>query len=242
MDEGIGPTAFPAILCALRAIKAMTDPSPRPATPGPLADLDDWETAHEARESSRKGDPGSFRDYRNNVRAGVAEFYRLNHANQTLDFVLEKKRQYLPRTRTVMGIWEAMEYPQHAGRRQRPGHRSVADRAPDADGRGDPRRRPPALVHPDGADPRPRQGPLPVRRAAVGGRGRHLPGRLPLLRLDRLPRVLRREPRLARPRVPDAAAGSTRRTAGSTRSTCRGGTTSTSTTSSRITSPRRAWR
>jgi inositol oxygenase len=88
----------------------MTDPSPRPAVQGPLADLDDWETAHEARETSRKDDPASFRDYRNNVRDGVAEFYRLNHAHQTLDFVLEKKRQFLPRTRAVMGIWEAMEY------------------------------------------------------------------------------------------------------------------------------------
>ncbi|MCA1686434.1 MAG: inositol oxygenase [Planctomycetia bacterium] len=74
-------------------------------TDGPLADLDDWESAHE---------PGAgkttFRDYWENVKPGVREFYRLNHANQTLDFVLEKKREYTPRTRRVMGVWEAMEY------------------------------------------------------------------------------------------------------------------------------------
>jgi inositol oxygenase len=40
----------------------------------------------------------------------VREFYRLNHAHQTLAFVLEKKREYLPRTKRRMGIWEAMEF------------------------------------------------------------------------------------------------------------------------------------
>ncbi len=71
---------------------------------GPLADLDDWESAH---------DPGAkttFRDYRANVRPGVVEFYRQNHANQTLDFVLAKKRQYLAKDKRRMGIWEAMEF------------------------------------------------------------------------------------------------------------------------------------
>ena len=37
-----------------------------------------------------------FRDYDNDVRAGVREFYRLNHRHQTLDFVLAKKKEYLP--------------------------------------------------------------------------------------------------------------------------------------------------
>ena len=69
---------------------------------GPLADLDDWESAHPTDKA--------FRDYRSNVRPGVVEFYRLNHTRQTLDFVLEKKREYMPGTRRSMGIWEAMEY------------------------------------------------------------------------------------------------------------------------------------
>ena len=113
----------------------------------------------------------------------------------------------------MMGIWEAMEFL----------NTLVDDSDPDTDlsqiehlmqtRRGDPRRRPPALVHPDRPDPRPRQDPLPLRRAAVGGRRRHVPGRLPLLRQDRLPRVLRRQPRLP-------ASPSTRPRAASTREGC----------------------
>ncbi len=70
---------------------------------GPLADLDDWESAHDVESKT-------FRDYRANVRPGVVEFYRQNHANQTLGFVLEKKREYLAKNRKRMGIWEAMEF------------------------------------------------------------------------------------------------------------------------------------
>lgn len=81
----------------------------------PMADLDDWESAHVADEAetplAREGKKESeFRDYRKNVRAGVREFYRLQHTNQTLDFVLAKKREYLPRQRKVMSVWEAMEF------------------------------------------------------------------------------------------------------------------------------------
>ena len=79
-------------------------PMANPTPAGPLADLDDWESAHEPAAEK------SFRDYRANVRPGVAEFYRQNHANQTLAFVLEKKREYLAKDRRRMGIWEAMEF------------------------------------------------------------------------------------------------------------------------------------
>jgi inositol oxygenase len=83
-----------------------------------LADLDDWESVY---TSSAEGDAAApparepkdqsaFRDYRSRARPGVREFYRLNHAHQTLAFVLEKKKQYLGRTRRTMGIWEAMEF------------------------------------------------------------------------------------------------------------------------------------
>jgi inositol oxygenase len=84
----------------------MSDASPT-ASRGPLADLDDWESAHPTAEP---GSGKTFRDYRKNVRPGVAEFYRLNHCYQTLDFVLNKKAEYTRKTRRVMGIWEAMEY------------------------------------------------------------------------------------------------------------------------------------
>ncbi len=50
-----------------------------------------------------------FRNYAN-ARPRVEEFYALNHANQTLDFVLEKKREYLPRERRSMTVWESLDY------------------------------------------------------------------------------------------------------------------------------------
>ena len=51
-----------------------------------------------------------FRDYETDVRAGVREFYRLNHRHQTLDFVLAKKKEYLPLAKRRMGMWEALEF------------------------------------------------------------------------------------------------------------------------------------
>lgn len=77
---------------------------------GPLADLDDWESAHLIDAAAEATGKTTFRDYRANVRPGVREFYLQNHTHQTLAFVLEKKREYLPRTRRQMGIWEAMEF------------------------------------------------------------------------------------------------------------------------------------
>lgn len=51
-----------------------------------------------------------FRDYTAEARSCVKELYRLNHANQTLDFVLKKKAEYGKFGKAEMGIWEAMEY------------------------------------------------------------------------------------------------------------------------------------
>jgi inositol oxygenase len=47
-----------------------------------------------------------FRDF-DAARASVREFYRLNHAHQTLDFVRGKRAEYLPLRRRRMGVWEA---------------------------------------------------------------------------------------------------------------------------------------
>lgn len=41
--------------------------------------------------------------------AGVQAFYYKNHVNQTLDFVLGKKAEYLGLAKMRMGVWEAME-------------------------------------------------------------------------------------------------------------------------------------
>ena len=51
-----------------------------------------------------------FRNYQDDVRPTVREFYRLNHRHQTLDFVRARKREYLPLAKRRMGVWEAMEF------------------------------------------------------------------------------------------------------------------------------------
>lgn len=82
----------------------MVDSTAADRGPGPLHDLDDRESVFDPVGGK------TFRDYHANVRDGVREFYRLNHANQTLAFVLEQKRRYLPKTRAGMGVWEALEF------------------------------------------------------------------------------------------------------------------------------------
>jgi inositol oxygenase len=70
------------------------------------------EVQMEAREAegSRLSKPAAqFRDYEN-AQPRVAEFYRLNHRHQTLDFVLAKKREYLSLNRRTMTVWEALEF------------------------------------------------------------------------------------------------------------------------------------
>jgi inositol oxygenase len=52
----------------------------------------------------------TFRDYHAEVRSSVRELYRLNHARQTLDFVLAKKKEYREKARVEMSVWEAMEH------------------------------------------------------------------------------------------------------------------------------------
>ena len=85
---------------------------------GPLEDLEHWDEFLEgvypppADGSGIKldKDKSAFRDYRKEARPSVKEFYRLNHTNQTFDFVQAKRRQYLALNNRRMGVWEAMEY------------------------------------------------------------------------------------------------------------------------------------
>lgn len=75
---------------------------------GPLHNLEQWDDFVKSRYEPGKTRE-EFRDY-DNATPGVREFYRLNHVNQTRDFVLEKKRQYAGLNRTSMGVWEALDY------------------------------------------------------------------------------------------------------------------------------------
>src|SRR3954470_4249886 len=78
----------------------------------PMQHVDDWEESLQARyPAADSGKPKeAFRDYRAKARPSVKEFYRLNYRHQTLDFVLGKKRDYLPLRKRKMSIWEAMEF------------------------------------------------------------------------------------------------------------------------------------
>jgi inositol oxygenase len=51
-----------------------------------------------------------FRNYEAAARPTVREFYRLNHTNQTYEFALAKRKEFLGLNRRKMGIWEAAEY------------------------------------------------------------------------------------------------------------------------------------
>jgi len=77
----------------------------------PLASLDDWEDDLLRRYPEEPADGSKvFRNYAGEAKPGVREFYRLNHQFQTVDFVKQKRAQYLSLSKRRMSIWEAMEY------------------------------------------------------------------------------------------------------------------------------------
>ncbi len=81
----------------------------------PLASVDEWDGDLLRRypqpdQSGSTVDRQAFRDYAAEARPSVKEFYRLNHRHQTIDFVRQKRAQYLSRNRRKMSIWEAMEF------------------------------------------------------------------------------------------------------------------------------------
>jgi inositol oxygenase len=76
---------------------------------GPLSTLTQWDDFVEDRyRPDRKTE--EFRNFTPSAPPVVQEFYRQNHALQTRDFVLQKKREYGALSKHRMGIWQAMEY------------------------------------------------------------------------------------------------------------------------------------
>jgi inositol oxygenase len=84
---------------------------------GPLNSLEQWEQDL----LRRYPDPASlapqatkteeqFRDYRAETRPEVKEFYRLNHAHQTVDFVRAKRAEFLKLDKRKMGLWDGLEF------------------------------------------------------------------------------------------------------------------------------------
>jgi inositol oxygenase len=76
---------------------------------GTATPVNQWDDFVEERyDPSRKQE--DFRKFDDSAPDGVREFYRLNHANQTREFVQAKKRKYGAKLKGEMGIWEAMDY------------------------------------------------------------------------------------------------------------------------------------
>lgn len=81
----------------------------------PLASIEHWEDDL----LERYPDPNAivkdknveeFRNYETPQRASVREFYRLQHINQTYDFVQEKRAEFLKFDKAKMTIWEAFDF------------------------------------------------------------------------------------------------------------------------------------
>jgi len=75
----------------------------------PLQHLDDWDDFVASRYREGKNQE-EFRNYSVEANPGVAEFYRQNHAYQTVDFVRAKRSEFLALKRGKKSIWEAAEY------------------------------------------------------------------------------------------------------------------------------------
>ena len=76
---------------------------------GAAQNLEQWDDFVADRyDPNRKQE--DFRKFDDSAPAGVREFYRLNHSQQTREFVQAKKRQYCAKLKGEMGIWEALDY------------------------------------------------------------------------------------------------------------------------------------
>jgi inositol oxygenase len=71
--------------------------------------LDQWDDFVAARYRPGKSED-EFRNYSADATPAVAEFYRQNHAGQTVEFVRAKRAQYLALERGKKSVWEAAEY------------------------------------------------------------------------------------------------------------------------------------
>jgi inositol oxygenase len=77
----------------------------------PLRRLDDWEDFVEQRypvpaQKARE----DYRNYDHPARDTVRDFYRLNHCNQTYDFVRQKKQEFLRLGRRRMTVLQALDF------------------------------------------------------------------------------------------------------------------------------------
>src|SRR5580700_2820440 len=77
--------------------------------PAPMTNIEEWDEFVASRYRPGKTEE-AFRNFQADANPGVTEFYRQNHAHQTLDFVLAKKKQYCGLAREKKSIWEMGEF------------------------------------------------------------------------------------------------------------------------------------
>ena len=81
-----------------------------PVNPAPLsADMEEWDEFLKGRYREGKSEK-EFRQYDATANPGVANFYKLNHENQTFDYVIQKEKQYFCLDKGEKSIWEAAEF------------------------------------------------------------------------------------------------------------------------------------
>jgi inositol oxygenase len=80
-----------------------------PASAQPLGDLDQLDEFLEHRYQEGKSET-EFRQYDAQSDPSVAEFYRLNHEHQTVDYVLRKEKEYFGLKKGKKTVWEAAEF------------------------------------------------------------------------------------------------------------------------------------
>lgn len=81
----------------------------------PLLSLDEWEEDLLQRypnpnDIATSKTTEEYRNYEEPTRDTVKEFYRLNHINQTYDFVIKKRKDYLRFDKREMTVWEAFDF------------------------------------------------------------------------------------------------------------------------------------
>jgi inositol oxygenase len=80
-----------------------------PVSAQPLEDLDQLDEFLEHRYQKGKSET-EFRQYEAQSNPSVAEFYRLNHEHQTVDYVLRKEKEYFGLKKGKKTLWEAAEF------------------------------------------------------------------------------------------------------------------------------------
>ena len=97
--------ANPAHLAPRRGNSVNTVKTAQPLS----ADMEEWDDFLVGRYKEGRSRE-QFRQYDAAALPGVAEFYRLNHENQTLEYVLAKEQEYFGLTKGQKSIWEAADF------------------------------------------------------------------------------------------------------------------------------------